>query len=86
MRCPTGTNLRRCTSYLVCFSLLLQTTGIAAALPLPPGKTFQTESELAAGPAATRPAPAPSDPGSAVPDLLEETWASPASKISTAIG
>ncbi len=44
-------NYRRTTScYLIsqalCFFLLLQGSGIAQALPLPPKKTFVTESEL----------------------------------------
>ncbi len=61
MRCQSSTNFRRCISQFLCFSLLLQATGIAAALPLPPEKTFLTESELTADPAGTHSAPAPSE-------------------------
>ena len=53
MRWQTDMSLRRCTSYFVCFSLLLQTTGISAALPLPErylmaanNKQFSLENDL----------------------------------------
>ncbi|MCP4964023.1 MAG: hypothetical protein GY926_02185 [bacterium] len=74
MRCQSSTNFRRWISQFLCFSLLLQATGIAAALPLPPEKTFLTESELTADPAGTHSAPAPSERWSNVLDLLEDAW------------
>ncbi len=75
MRYANSSEFYRCISQFLCFSILLQTTGIAAALPLPPEKTFLTESELAAGSAGTHSAPAHSDRWSGVPVLLEDAWA-----------
>ncbi len=75
MRCVSSSDFRRYISQLLCFSILLQTTGIAAALPLPPEKTFLTESELTAGSAGASSAPAPNSRWSGVSDLLDNAWA-----------
>ncbi len=66
-------DLRGVVSQLVCFSLLFQTTGVAAALPLTPTKTLLTASELTARPNTDLPS---SDRPGLGAELLEDAWGS----------
>ncbi len=65
------------TSQALCFCLMLQGTGIAQALPLPPAQTFVSQTELEAA-IAGRPSPAVKQSSPAKDGTLErfadETW------------
>ncbi len=73
MQVESSRDFRSAVSQIVCFSLLLQTTGAAAALPLPSSKTILTAGEVSASPPVES---AANKPSSGLSQLVEPVWRS----------